>query len=214
MLLGIQLFLALAIIFLAAQLFSNALEYFGEKSGLSSGATGSIFAAVATALPETSIPVLAILAGTTNQSINEEISVGAILGAPLMLSTLSLCIMAISAINKRSIQGMLVPEKTGVVRDLNFFSSRFFYCFERHVCPVTAKNHSRRIRYSLGNVILPLSLFNIKNLQISRAKWAWCQTQRPALIFQNRIQKKLSYYYSTIIFGAHPAAIGSKRFYQ
>jgi cation:H+ antiporter len=43
---------------------------------------------VGTALPETSVPLLALLAGTQNAATNEEIGVGAILGAPLMLATL------------------------------------------------------------------------------------------------------------------------------
>lgn len=126
MLLGIQLICMLSIILLAAHLFSNALEYFGEKIGISSGVTGSIFAAIATALPETSVPVLAILAGTSDHLINEEISVGAILGAPLMLSTLSTFVMGISVINNRSILGRIAPEKTGFTRDLNFFLIAFF----------------------------------------------------------------------------------------
>jgi hypothetical protein len=40
-------------------------------------------------LPETLVPLLAIAGGTTDSAVNQEIGVGAILGAPLMLSTLS-----------------------------------------------------------------------------------------------------------------------------
>jgi hypothetical protein len=43
------------------------------------------------------VPLLAIFAGTANAQINEEVGVGAILGAPLMLSTLSTCLMAAAA---------------------------------------------------------------------------------------------------------------------
>ncbi len=122
----IQFFLMLIIILISAQLFSNALEYFGEKIGISTGVTGSIFAAISTALPETSIPLLAIIAGSSNKIVNEEIGVGAILGAPLMLSTLSIFLMAISVIKKRGFHGRLSPEKTGITRDLNFFLAAFF----------------------------------------------------------------------------------------
>ncbi len=126
MFLWVELCIMLIIILISAQLFSNALEYFGEKIGMSNGVIGSIFAAVSTALPETSVPLLAIFAGTPNKMINEEISVGAILGAPLMLSTLSTFIMAASVIKKRGIFGKISPEKTGLIRDLNFFLFAFF----------------------------------------------------------------------------------------
>lgn len=126
MFLWAQLFLMLILIVISAYLFSNSLEYFGEKLGISSGVTGSIFAAISTALPETSIPLLAILVGTSNKLVNEEISVGAILGAPLMLSTLSIFLLAISTIKKRGIFGRIVPEKTGLIRCLNFFLVAFF----------------------------------------------------------------------------------------
>lgn len=84
----------LLVILVAAELFTNALEHFGERLGISEGVTGSLFAAVGTALPETLIPLLALFAGTSNITLNEEVGVGAILGAPLMLSTLSTCLMA------------------------------------------------------------------------------------------------------------------------
>lgn len=125
MLTFIQLIATLLIILISAQIFSNALEYYGEKIEISSGVTGSILAAIATALPETTIPILAILAGTNDQNINQEISIGAIWGAPLMLSTLSTFIMAISVIGNRSLKGRIIPEKSGFVRDLNFFLVAF-----------------------------------------------------------------------------------------
>ncbi|MDR3442462.1 MAG: sodium:calcium antiporter [Legionella sp.] len=124
--LWLELALMLVIILISAQLFSNALEYFSENAGLSSGVTGSILAAISTALPETMVPLLAVIAGTPDKLVNQEISVGAILGAPLMLSTLSTSIMALSVIKKRGIYGRIKPEKTGFIRDVNFFLMAFF----------------------------------------------------------------------------------------
>lgn len=121
------LFLMLIVILIAAEVFTNALEHLGEKLKISEGVTGSLFAAVGTALPETMVPLLAIMAGTDNAKLNEEIGVGAILGAPLMLSTLSLCLMAASVLKKRGIHGHLAPEKTGLTRDLNFFLAAFTF---------------------------------------------------------------------------------------
>jgi cation:H+ antiporter len=123
--LWVQLAFMLIVILVAAQIFTNALEHAGHRLGISAGVTGSIFAAVGTALPETFMPVLAILAGTSNQTVNEEIGVGAILGAPLMLSTLSIAIMAISVIRRRGLRGFIQPEQSGLKRDLNFFLLAF-----------------------------------------------------------------------------------------
>lgn len=83
----VYLVIALGLILLAAELFTNAIEWFGKHLNISEGAVGSIFAAVGTALPETSIPVVAFIAGGAG---NSEAGVGAILGAPMMLSTLAM----------------------------------------------------------------------------------------------------------------------------
>ncbi|MEW5786433.1 MAG: sodium:calcium antiporter [Pseudomonadota bacterium] len=122
---ALELLFFLVLILVAAEIFVNALEHLGEKLGISEGVTGSIFAAVGTAMPETIVPLLAIFAGTQNQQLNEEIGVGAILGAPLMLSTLSLFLMALAVWKRRGPRGHLTPEHTGLTRDLNFFLVAF-----------------------------------------------------------------------------------------
>ncbi|NTV96715.1 MAG: sodium:calcium antiporter [Thiobacillus sp.] len=121
----LEMFFFLVLILIAAEVFVNALEHLGEKLKISEGVTGSVFAAVGTALPETIVPLLAIFAGTQNQQLNEEIGVGAILGAPLMLSTLSIFLMALSVWKRRGTHGHLTPEHTGLARDLNFFLAAF-----------------------------------------------------------------------------------------
>ena len=123
----LELILMLLIILVAAEVFTNALEHVGEKIGISEGVTGSLFAAVGTALPETLVPLLALMAGTNNVHTNEEIGVGAILGAPLMLSTLSLSLLAFAVMGKRGLQGHFTPERTGLIRDLNFFIAAFAF---------------------------------------------------------------------------------------
>ena len=123
----IQLLAMLVVILIAAEVFTNALEHLGEKLGISEGVTGSIFAAVGTAMPETMVPLLAIFAGTSSVATNHEIGVGAILGAPLMLATLSVCLMAASVITHRKLSGHLRPERTGLTRDLNFFIVAFLF---------------------------------------------------------------------------------------
>lgn len=123
----VELVAMLLVILIAAEVFTNALEHIGEKLKISDGVTGSIFAAVGTALPETMVPILALTAGTANVHVNEEIGVGAILGAPLMLSTLSTSLLAFAVISKRGISGEFSPERTGLIRDLNFFIVAFAF---------------------------------------------------------------------------------------
>ena len=146
------LLLMLIVILIAAEVFTNALEHLGEKLKISEGVTGSLFAAVGTALPETMVPLLAIFAGTQNKHLNEEIGVGAILGAPLMLSTLSICIMALAVLKRRGLQGHLVPERSGLTRDLNFFLLAFslscLALFVPHDIPIM------RVTLAIGMVLI------------------------------------------------------------
>ena len=83
----INLLLGLMIILVSAELFTNGIEWLGAKLGLSEGAVGNILAAVGTALPESMIPIVAIIFSTGIDA--EHIGIGAILGAPFMLGTLA-----------------------------------------------------------------------------------------------------------------------------
>jgi len=52
------LVLGLGLVFLAAELFTNAIEWFGKYLNQREGVVGSVLAAVGTALPETSVAVV------------------------------------------------------------------------------------------------------------------------------------------------------------
>lgn len=134
-----QLLVMLLIILAAAEVFTNALEHLGQKLKISEGVTGSLFAAVGTALPETLVPLLALFAGTTNINTNEEIGVGAILGAPLMLSTLSTSLMALAILKRRGLKGHVRPEHTGFRRDLHFFLFAFVLAALAMLVPADAR---------------------------------------------------------------------------
>jgi len=77
----------------ACTLFTNAIEWLGKRFNLSEGAVGGVLAAIGTTLPETSIPVIAIFFGASRAEA--EVGLGAILGAPFMLTTLVIPILAI-----------------------------------------------------------------------------------------------------------------------
>ena len=97
----IGLLLSLAAILGAAVLFTNAVEILGERLEMGSGSVGSILAAVGTALPETMIPVVAIFGalflGRDPQSAGD-IGIGAILGAPFLLTTLAMFVVGASVL--------------------------------------------------------------------------------------------------------------------
>lgn len=146
----VQLLVMLFVILAASELFTNALEHLGEKLGISEGVTGSVFAAVGTALPETMVPLLALFAGTTNISVNEEIGVGAILGAPLMLSTLSTSLMALAILRRRGTGGHVRPERSGFVRDLDFF----LFAFVLAATAMFVPQEARHVRGALSLVLV------------------------------------------------------------
>ena len=90
------LVVAFVIILAGAELFTNSIEWFGRKLELAEGAVGSVLAAVGTALPETMIPIIAILFASGASS--HEVGVGAILGAPFMLATLAMFVTGIAVL--------------------------------------------------------------------------------------------------------------------
>lgn len=120
------LIVSLGLILMGAELFVNGVEWLGKKLNLSEGAVGSVLAAVGTALPETIIPIIAIVFGTGQQG--HAIGIGAILGAPLMLSTLAMFVtgMAVIIFRKRRSQGSdVVADYSTMSRDLAFFIAIF-----------------------------------------------------------------------------------------
>lgn len=86
----------MVVILLAAELFTNGIEWFGHRLRLGEGAVGSVLAAVGTALPETTIAIVAVIA---HEAAHTEAGIGAILGAPMMLSTLAMLVTGAAVIS-------------------------------------------------------------------------------------------------------------------
>jgi cation:H+ antiporter len=116
-----ELVIALVVILAGAQLFTNGVEWIGEGFGLSEGAVGSVLAAVGTALPETLLPIVAIVSG---HAAGEEIGIGAILGAPFMLTTLAMFVLGAATLlfaRRRGRPTDLAGDETLLRRDLGYF---------------------------------------------------------------------------------------------
>src|SRR3954464_9279255 len=118
------LVLAFVVILIGAELFTNGIEWFGRKLELAEGAVGSVLAAVGTALPETMIPIIAILSGA-GSSASHGLGVGAILGAPFMLATLAMFVtgVAVLAVARGRAGGDEMRLDTKVLaHDMRFFA--------------------------------------------------------------------------------------------
>jgi len=120
---GLLFVASVAVTLGACTLFTNAIEWLGKRLNLSEGAVGSVLAAIGTTLPETSIPIVAIFFGASRQET--EVGLGAILGAPFMLSTLVIPILALllllyARLGKRSPSFRLNYKDVTV--DLSFFA--------------------------------------------------------------------------------------------
>ncbi|MEP6640102.1 MAG: sodium:calcium antiporter, partial [Chloroflexota bacterium] len=114
---------AFLIILLGAELFTNGIEWFGRKLELAEGAVGSVLAAVGTALPETMIPIIAILFASGASS--HEVGVGAILGAPFMLATLAMFVTGAAVLwaARHRTTGDEMRVDTGVLaHDMRYFA--------------------------------------------------------------------------------------------
>ena len=124
---GVLILIAsLIVILISCEVFVNGIEWLGCRLGLAETATGSILAAIGTAMPETIIPLIAIF--FMSNGAGEEIGEGAILGAPFMLGTLAMFIggVAIWLACRRGKRGKCLVLKAGhAERDLKFFMSMY-----------------------------------------------------------------------------------------
>ncbi|MCB0876469.1 MAG: hypothetical protein R2718_12760 [Solirubrobacterales bacterium] len=122
---ALLLVVSFAVILAGALVFTNAIEWLGHRLDLGQGATGSVLAAVGTAMPETLIPIVAIIGAAEG---SEEVAVGAIIGAPFLLATLAMALVGTSAFifQRRREQGLALKADIETLdRDLLFFLAFF-----------------------------------------------------------------------------------------
>ncbi|MCY0878028.1 MAG: sodium:calcium antiporter [Firmicutes bacterium] len=120
--LGVLLVAGMLLIVLSADYFTNGVEWLGYRLGLADGVVGSLLAALGTALPETLVPFMAFLTGG---DLTQAIGLGAILGAPLMLSTLGFSLIGAGVwLSGRRREGLSF-RRDSLDRDLRFFLAAF-----------------------------------------------------------------------------------------
>jgi cation:H+ antiporter len=113
---------SLLLILFCCIVFVNAIELLGKAFNLHQGIVGSILAAIGTAMPETLIPIIAIL--FTGGKGSRDVGIGAIAGAPFMLATLAFfitgaAIFVYSLLGKRTTR--MSADLGSFERDLVFF---------------------------------------------------------------------------------------------
>jgi cation:H+ antiporter len=113
----VLLVVSFAVMVAGAAVFTNAVEWAGLRLGLGQGAVGSVLAAVATAMPESLIPVIAIITGGQQA---DPVAIGAIIGAPFLLGTLALAVCGGAALiyRGRRVSPRLQPDRAAMSRDL------------------------------------------------------------------------------------------------
>jgi cation:H+ antiporter len=114
---GLLLVVSFAVMVAGAAVFTNAVEWAGVRLGLGHGAVGSVLAAVATAMPESLIPIIAII---TEGKQASPVAIGAIVGAPFLLATLAMAVCGGAALIYRSrrTSARLQPDRSAIARDL------------------------------------------------------------------------------------------------
>jgi cation:H+ antiporter len=120
---ALELIAAFALVIGGAIGFTNAVEWLGKRLNLAEGAVGALLAAVGTALPESVIPIVALISGGGGEGATQ-IAIGAIIGAPFLLGTLAMLLVVGSAhvFSSRREQGARVEAgRDDVRRDLRWF---------------------------------------------------------------------------------------------
>lgn len=93
------LFLLSGVLVVAAcELFTNAVEWAGFSLRLGTGATGSLLAAIGTALPETFVPVIAL---ATHAKGADAVATGTVLGSAFLIATVATAATGVAVMLRR-----------------------------------------------------------------------------------------------------------------
>jgi cation:H+ antiporter len=133
----------LLLIVTASELFTNAVEWAGFRMKLASGATGSLLAALGTSLPETVVPIVALLSGQPSAA---SVATGAVLGSAFLLLGVGTAVTA-CAVLLRSRRRRLELDARQVRRDLGLFIGGFSVVLVAIVAP-------QPVRIAMGACLL------------------------------------------------------------
>lgn len=185
----VSILMILALIVLACVVFTNAVEHLGEELNLSEGAVGSVLAAVGTALPETIVPLVAIIGAYiagTNMAKAQEIGIGAILGAPFLLGTLAFFVTGLAVIifTKTGRRTKEMPVNTVVMfRDLHYFALAYTIAILSSFIPF------KPLKFVMAGLLLLIYLvYVIKTIQTASKETDGGQEELAALYLTRYIE--------------------------
>jgi cation:H+ antiporter len=89
----ILLLLSAALIYVSCEYFVNGVEWVGHGLAVTQSAVGTVLATFGTALPESVVTFVAVVLG--NSEAQKEIGVGAALGDPLVLGTITYAVVGL-----------------------------------------------------------------------------------------------------------------------
>jgi cation:H+ antiporter len=116
-----------AAIYFACEFFVNGVEWLGRKLGVGETATGTILAAFGTALPESAVTFVAVAFG--RDPAQKDIGVGAALGGPMVLATISYAVVGFALLWNRRRLGrpthVIECDSNRLRRDQGWFLSIF-----------------------------------------------------------------------------------------
>ncbi len=183
----------LLLIVVSCCFFTNATEHLGKRLKLGSNAVGSILAVIGTTLPETIVPVVAILGSKiflNNSQIGEQIALGGIIGSPFMLCCLAMFLVGMEIIilylfKKRRILDLNIDHKL-VLRDYKYFLSAYI--------PATALLFisGRTVKYIVVIYLICLYILYIYRTLI-KSKQNFCEECIDKLIFAKLFNKDKFY---------------------
>jgi cation:H+ antiporter len=179
------LIVGLVSIFFAAELFTNAIEWFGKRLDLGEGAVGSVLAAVGTALPETSVALVAVASGGSGHT---EAGIGAILGAPMMLSTLAmfmtgLAVVVFAAMGRR--KRVIQADYRVVGRDLRSFFTVYILALVAALLPRKA------LKIPIGVLLLAAYAYYVRRTFGARTDTNESGELRPLHFHRNAARPRL-----------------------
>ncbi|MEV5748764.1 hypothetical protein AB0L00_13190 [Actinoallomurus sp. NPDC052308] len=160
-----------------ALVFTNAVEWAGIRLDLGHGAVGSVLAAVATAMPESLVPVVAIIRGEQG----DPIAIGAIVGAPFLLGTLAMALCGTAALVyrvRREGAGLRL-DRQAMSRDLLVFLGTL------SIAIVIGNIHARPV-HVIGALLLVVAYGAYLTTTIARARRQGAEDEPPGPLYFDR----------------------------
>jgi len=159
----------LLIILGGAYLFTNGAEWVGKRLHFSEGVVGSVLAGVGTAMPETMVPFTAIFFG--HGETREAVGVGAILGAPFMLTSLvfpilGFAVLFLSSMGKRKTALLLNAPLVRI--DLGFFLTGYGIALLMALLPL--EESERWIHYAAAATLVGLYIYYLSRLLVKHGR--------------------------------------------